>query len=79
MDFHGLPWICMSFHNILIDINDICNYKLLLKFSGFTQFLVGCHILLPKLIGKSEIIKIDIRHGLPVKVKEANDQLQIQL
>ena len=58
----------MNFHNILIDINDICNYKLLLKFSGFTQFLVGCHSMLSKLIGKSEIIKIDIRHELPVKV-----------
>ena len=68
MDFHRLPWLCMNFHNIMIDINDICNYKLLLKFSGFTQFLVGCHILLPKLIGNSEIMKIDIRHGLPVKV-----------
>ena len=58
----------MNFHNILIDINDISKHKLLLKFSGFTQFLVGCHILLPKLIEKSIIIKIDIRHELFVKI-----------
>ena len=67
MDFHGLPWICLNFHNILIDIKDIFKHKLLLEFSGFTQFLVGCHSMLSKLIGKFEIIKIDIRHELPVK------------
>ena len=58
----------MNFHNILIDINDMFKHKLLLKFSGFTKFLVGCDSMVSKLIEKSEIIKIDIRHELPVKV-----------